>query len=116
MSKAILVMDMPESCSKCKFLYEFGGIKKCELMNVLYAGVSKLSQNNFTKSRHEKCPLKPLPEKKEEYYENKVKDINGRWITMSEGTDSVAIGYNACIDELLKGAANEQKRDNGISQ
>lgn len=28
MAKAVLVMDMPESCSKCKFLYEFQGIKK----------------------------------------------------------------------------------------
>ena len=23
MPKAVLVMDMPESCSKCKFMYEF---------------------------------------------------------------------------------------------
>lgn len=28
MPKAVLVMDMPESCSECKFLYEFQGIKK----------------------------------------------------------------------------------------
>lgn len=28
MPKAVLVMDLPESCSKCKFLYEFQGIKK----------------------------------------------------------------------------------------
>ena len=53
MSKAVLVMDMPESCSKCKFLYEFQGIKKCQLMNVLYGGASKLSQNTFTAKRHE---------------------------------------------------------------
>lgn len=38
MAKAILVMDMPESCSKCKFMYEFQGIKKCQLMNVLNGG------------------------------------------------------------------------------
>lgn len=29
MAKAVLIMDMPESCSKCKFMYEFQGIKKC---------------------------------------------------------------------------------------
>ena len=63
MAKAVLVMDMPESCSKCKFLYEFQGIKKCQLMNVLYGGASKLSQNTFTAKRHEKCPLRELPEK-----------------------------------------------------
>ena len=35
MAKAVWVMDMPGSCSKCKFLYEFQCIKKCQLMNVL---------------------------------------------------------------------------------
>ena len=66
MAKAVLVMDMPESCSMCKFLYEFQGIKKCQLMNVLNNGASRLSQNTFTEKRHEKCPLRELPEKKEE--------------------------------------------------
>lgn len=53
MAKAILIMDMPESCSMCKFLYEFQGIKKCQLMNVLNNGASRLSQNTFTEKRHE---------------------------------------------------------------
>lgn len=64
MSKAILITNMPESCSKCQFLYEFNGTKKCQLMNVLYNGASKVSQSKFTIERHHKCPLKPLPEKK----------------------------------------------------
>lgn len=64
MSKAILILDMPSSCSKCQFLYEFNGIKKCQLMNVLYNGVSKVSQSRFTTERHPKCPLKPLPKKR----------------------------------------------------
>ena len=64
MSKAILVMEMPECCSKCMFLYEFSGIKNCNLMNMMYGGASRLSQSNFTKCRHEKCPLRPMPEKK----------------------------------------------------
>ena len=63
MANAVLVMDMPESCGKCKFLYEFQGIKKCQLMNVLNGGTSRLSQNSFMKKRHEKCPLRELPEK-----------------------------------------------------
>lgn len=61
MSKAVLVINMPESCSKCQFSYEFQGIKKCQLMNVLYKGASMLSQNSFTARRHEKCPLQQLP-------------------------------------------------------
>ena len=66
MAKAVLVMDMPESCSKCKFLYEFQGIKKCQLMNVLNNGASMLSQNTFIKKRHDKCPLRELPEREKE--------------------------------------------------
>ena len=38
MSKVVLVMDMPSSCSKCKFMYEFYGIKKCQLLNILENG------------------------------------------------------------------------------
>ena len=48
------------------FLYEFSGIKNCSLMNVMYGGASRLSQSNFTKCRHEKCPLHTVPEKKDE--------------------------------------------------
>lgn len=90
MAKAVLVMDMPESCSKCKFLYEFQGIKKCQLMNVLNGGASRLSQNTFTVKRHEKCPLLELPEK--EYNDNEYDEY-------SDGWDA---GWNACLDEITR--------------
>lgn len=89
MAKAVLVMDMPKSCSMCKFLYEFQGIKKCQLMNVLYGGASKLSQNTFAVKRHEKCPLLELPERKKLTYNNLC-------------ADNKANGWNACLDEILK--------------
>lgn len=87
MSKAILVMDMPKSCSKCQFLYEFNGIKKCRLMNVLYNGASKVSQNNFTIKRHHKCPLKPIPKRKRA----KLDDWN---------SETYVSGWNNCIDAI----------------
>ena len=94
MAKAVLVMDMPESCSKCKFLYEFQGIKKCQLMNVFDNGASRLSQSTFSEKRHEKCPLRELPEKKEEL---SVEEYGfgglGKAFTS---------GWNACLDEILK--------------
>ena len=95
MAKAVLVMDMPESCSKCKFLYEFQGTKKCQLMNVLNNGASRLSQNTFTIKRHEKCPLRELPEKKETVHPQECYD-NSYW------TDEMKAGFNACLDEILK--------------
>lgn len=94
MPKAVLVMDMPESCSKCKFLYEFQGIKKCQLMNVLYGGASKLSQNTFAVKRHEKCPLRELPEKKEELSVEKY-EFGGLGKAFTSG-------WNACLDKILK--------------
>ncbi len=89
MAKAVLVMDMPESCSKCKFLYEFQGIKKCQLMNVLNNGASRLSQNTFTKKRHDKCPLRELPEYK-------------RTIGTESENDKLLMnmGWNACLEEI----------------
>ena len=92
MAKAILIMNMPESCSMCKFLYEFQGIKKCQLMNALNNGASRLSQNTFTEKRHEKCPLRELPEKIPEFkhgYESVEKSILRK-------------GWNACLDEIIK--------------
>ena len=91
MSKGILVVDMPESCSKCKFLYEFQGMKKCNLMNVLNSGNSRLSQNNFTKCRHDNCPLVELPEKMPE----------------PEGFEPVEtsvkrVGWNALWDKIVR--------------
>ena len=86
MSKAVLVIDMPESCSKCKFLYEFQGIKKCQLMNVLNGGASRLSQNSFTISRHENCPLVPMPKQKP------VRAM-GEWLDFN-------CGWNAAIDAI----------------
>lgn len=95
MAKAVLVMDMPESCSKCKFLYEFQGIKKCQLMNVFNNGASRLSQNASTVKRHEECPLRELPEKKETVHPQECYD-NSYW------TDEMKAGFNACLDEILK--------------
>ena len=94
MAKAVLVMDMPEACSMCKFLYEFQGIKKCQLMNVLNNGASRLSQNTFTVKRHEKCPLRELPEKKEELSVEEY-EFGGLGKAFTSG-------WNACLDEILK--------------
>lgn len=92
MAKAVLVMDMPESCSKCKFLYEFQGIKKCQLMNVLNNGSSRLSQNTFTKKRHDKCQLRELPEREAEMTD--ADDLGKEYV---RGTMD---GWNACLEEI----------------
>ena len=92
MAKAVLVMDMPESCSKCKFLYEFQGVKKCQLMNVLNNGASRMSQNTFTVKRHGKCPLCELPEKME---------VCGKCPQPGKPASSYRFGWNACLKAIL---------------
>lgn len=91
MSKAVLVMDIPESCSRCKFMYEFQGIKKCQLMNVLNNGASKLSQSTLTEKRHDWCPLRELPEK--------IPELKSGYEDLS--TSIRRVGWNACLDEIL---------------
>lgn len=100
MAKAILIMDMPESCSKCKFLYEFQGIKKCQLMNVFNNGASRLSQNTFTVKRHDKCPLRKMPER--ETYMPDADDLGKDYV---RGTMD---GWNACLDEITGGNKDEK--------
>lgn len=92
MSKAVLVMDMPESCSKCPFMYEFNGFKKCHLLNCLRITNSTLSVDEFTKKRVGKCPFVELPEPKDQ--------------TLQTCTAQEALiyrenkGFNDCLDAI----------------
>lgn len=111
MSKAVLVMDMPESCSKCKFMYEFQGIKKCQLMNCLNNGASKISQHNFIRQRHDKCPLRELPEKKD--FNTAMKEsIEQDCFDVDNSEDYAYLsgsvrGWNRCIDEVMGERSNK---------
>lgn len=87
MSKAILVMDMPERCIDCEEYEEKGdGWLHCRHLNYACQGYEK---NPY-------CPLKPMPEKKNicgkydsEYYANGGK------------MPSWKCGWNDCIDAIL---------------
>lgn len=92
MSKAVLVIDMPKNCSKCKFMYEFYGVKKCQLLNILTNGRKAIiSADILNSGRKDICPLRELPEKKECTFND--------W-----DADCKAAGYNACIDEIMRGS------------
>lgn len=64
-------------------------------MNVLNNGASKLSQNTFAAKRHEKCPLRELPEKRDTNH-NKNHYISNFW------SSAKSVGWNACLDEIIK--------------
>lgn len=78
--KAILVIDMPSSCSMCK------ADKICKVWNeeqIKFKGYN---------DRLDACPLKPMPEKLEDGYGEKY-----RRAVYWHYED----GWNECIDEIL---------------
>ena len=77
MSKAVLVMDMPNSCDECDFCHGL----YCEIP---WFGKTVV---DYIACRHPECPLKPLPKK--------------QILTFFEhGQDCIAMGWNACIEKI----------------
>ena len=88
MPKAVLVMDMPESCFGCNFLYcnADAGIDSCQAMEVPRIVDSE------TYERPDWCPLRELPEK--------IPELKSGYEDLS--TSIRRVGWNACLDEILK--------------
>ena len=82
MSKAILVIDMPESCDDCDFCYYSDGtVLSCRL---------KLKATYGHREKPDWCPLKPAPEKYNmDAPHDKDYDMEYEY------------GYNACIDDTI---------------
>lgn len=85
MSKSVLVIDTPENCRSC-YLRGF-------TLNLQYCR-GKLKDIKDTSIKPDWCPLKPLPEKKEEeYWRSK---LSLAWIR----------GWNTCISKIKGGNAD----------
>lgn len=85
MAKAILIMDMPESCDMCDLCYTLPfGNKICYIK---LKGVPRQKRPDF-------CPLRELPEKKETVNPQEC-------YTNSYWTDKMKAGFNACLDEII---------------
>lgn len=101
MSKSILVIDTPESCNECQFSAE----KLCENGRcTLNKDCSNLIPKN---GKPDWCLLRDLSEKKSPKKFCNV--VNGRkvWGFHMSGFNK---GFNACIDEILKGANGNDER------
>lgn len=84
MAKAVLIIDMPEDCTMCKFWNS----KDDEC----YAtGVEELSLNS-EEAKPDWCPLRKLPEK--------IPELKSGYEDLS--TSIRRVGWNACLDEILK--------------
>lgn len=91
--KAILVIDMPKNCNKCKlkthrFSFTTNKMKVgCKFKGDILTDVLS--------DRPNWCPLKPMPSKMKVEYET---------IAACEVTEKVvAMGWNACIETILGG-------------
>ena len=94
MSKAILVMDMPESCFYCDCCHIKDYYYRRKIYDEKFCGIENMEvtfyhdqayYDNYTKP--DWCPLKPLPEKE---------DVN-----LFNDRAGYSLGWNACIDEIL---------------
>ena len=79
MAKAVLVMDMPECCFKCK-LQDFS---YCRIAYNRHVG----------EGRPDWCPLRELPER-----ETGMPDADDLGAEYVRGT---ADGWNACLEEII---------------
>lgn len=80
MAKAVLVMDMPESCFGCNFMYcdEESDTETCQAMETA-------RDIDLIEDRPDWCPLRELPDEK-----------CGAW------TDGMITAYNKYLSEVLE--------------
>lgn len=91
MAKAILIMDMPESCDMCDLtdsIAAWGTIARYYTAPGIMEDVT-----DYTECRPDFCPLRESPEKKETVNPQECY-INSYW------TDEMKAGFNACVDEI----------------
>lgn len=81
MSKAILVIDMPENCLKCK-LQDWAN---CRIIKGCHTG----------DTRPDWCPLKEFPQKKKD--------------TLMTNYKRYVQGWNDCIDRIEKGSEEDEQ-------
>lgn len=96
--KGIIVVDMPETCLDCDFCREIDeGIEACCTLtdDEEFDNCFKMI-DDYCQDKPDWCPIKPVPEKKEFPECFMYGEIYGE-----------KIGWNACIDEILKGEENE---------
>lgn len=95
MSKGIIVVDVPECCDYCPVgrIFGFAGGVECLVAPEGHC----VSGYGFQIEKPDWCPIRPIPEKK---------PLTGNTSNeVKTGEELVRAGWNACIDEILKGVS-----------
>ena len=97
MSKSVLVIDTPESCTECKIGHDMSGyMEVCIICRI----ANKVTLNDEAESRPDWCPLKSLPEKKLYTAPERNHELQ---------KDLFAVGWNACLREITE-TSDENER------
>lgn len=99
MSKAILVIDMPDSCFHCDCCHEKPYDNRYKIEGEKFCGIEDMEVDKYYDSFYSEksmrpswCPLKELPTKE-----------NGEMkIRSDEYSDGFTDGFNACLDVICK--------------
>ena len=90
MAKAVLVMDMPETCKDCSCKYP--SYKDDALYDCAITGKTIPIDGGRYGEKPDWCPLRELPEK--------IPELKSGYEDLS--TSIRRVGWNACFDEILK--------------
>lgn len=118
MSKAILVMDMPETCLECPFKYKseemplgnytYQSLFRCRYEPEHYDEDEEVYTDYLNdimmKGKPDWCPLREVPQKKDEWIPTVIQDIE----VCGRKKDKFVSGYNACIDEIMRGSEENE--------
>lgn len=99
MRKSVLVMNTPKNCLDCRFCYELDeGVEACCSISDDDEGAILMKkidcEHGYCQGKPDWCPLKPLPEEKEE--ECWRSKLSLAWIR----------GWNTCISKIKGGNAD----------
>lgn len=89
MSKAVLIMDMPERCADCP-------LRNSEKTSYVccYLTLKNISSTDYYDKKPDWCPLRELPE-----HETEMTDADDLGNDYVRGTLD---GWNACLDTILE--------------
>lgn len=87
MSKAVLVMDMPERCADCP-------LRSSEKTSYVccYLTLKNISSTDYYDKKPDWCPLRELPEK--------IPELKSGCEEVS--TSIHRVGWNACLNEIMR--------------
>ena len=93
MNKAMLIMDMPECCADCRLSDEgkFCKYENSQIFKLVENNEGFMTENIGLTKKPDWCPLREVPKRKQ-----------GSGLPQYDTDIHYEIGYNACIDEIIK--------------